>query len=172
MRSQDVALSALISALYAVLVVVLQPFSFLAFQVRLADALLPLSMVYGFPVAVGVSLGCFVGNFLAAPWGSLSLSMIDAVFGSIANFVASMLAYLIAKRGAGIKLKILGAASEAVVVSIIVGTYLKFLLEWAMGNDLPLILSVLGVLGGSIVSIVIIGVPVAVIVEKNFPRLK
>jgi hypothetical protein len=98
--------------------------------------------------------------------------MIDAVFGSIANFVASMLAYLIAKRGAGIKLKILGAASEAVVVSIIVGTYLKFLLEWAMGIDLPLLLSVLGVLGGSIVSIVIIGVPVAVIVEKNFPRLK
>ena len=167
MRSRDVSLAALIAALYAVLVVVLQPISFLAFQVRVADALLPLAMVYGYPVAVGVSLGCFVGNLLAAPWGSFSLAMLDAAFGSAANFVASVVACVISRRGGGVILRITGAAAEALIVSLIVGTYLKYLVEWATGIALPLSVTVLGVLGGSVVSVVLLGVPLSIVVEKS-----
>ncbi|ABL79192.1 QueT transporter family protein [Thermofilum pendens] len=170
MNAKSLSVAAVLGALYAALVIVLQPISFLAFQVRLADALLPLSMVLGVPAAVGVSVGCFFGNLVAAPWGSLALGLFDAVFGSLANFAASYLAYIVAYNK-GRRAKLAGAVLEAVVVSGIVGFYLKYLLLWAMGVDMPLEAVFLGVLAGSVVSIIAIGYPLAILVEKPLKNL-
>ena len=46
MKTRDIALASMISALYAVGVIVFAPISFLIFQVRIADALIPLSIVF------------------------------------------------------------------------------------------------------------------------------
>jgi hypothetical protein len=74
---------------------------------------------------------------------------------------------VISRRGGGVILRITGAAAEALIVSLIVGTYLKYLVEWATGIALPLSVTVLGVLGGSVVSVVLLGVPLSIVVEKS-----
>lgn len=164
MNAREVAVAALVAAMYAVLVAALPMVSFLMWQVRLADALLMLSTVLGWPAVVGVTFGCFLGN-LTAPWGSALLVAIDAVLGSAANFIASYLAYRIAYRK-GLKYKLLAACCEIAVVSIIVGSYLKFLTEWTFGRELPLWLSVAWVVLGSLVAIGGLGTLLSVVLEK------
>jgi len=163
-NAREVAVAALVAAMYAVLVAALPMVSFLMWQVRLADALLMLSTVLGWPAVVGVTFGCLLGN-LTAPWGSALLVAVDAVLGSTANFIASYLAYRIAYRK-GLKRKVLAACCEVAVVSIIVGSYLKFLLEWAFGVDLPLWLSISGVVPGSLVAIGGLGTLLSVALER------
>ena len=164
-NARDIALSALVAAIYAVLVVALPMVSFLMWQVRLADALLMLSTVLGWPAVLGVTMGCFIGNLLAAPWGSFALSVFDAVFGSAANFTASYLAYRLAFNK-GLRCKVEAALLEIAVVSLIVGSYLRYLLLWAFNVDLPLWLSIAGVLPGSFVAIGVVGTMVALSVER------
>jgi uncharacterized membrane protein len=166
-NARGIAVAALVAAMYAALVAALPMISFLLWQVRLADALLMLSTVLGWPAVVGVTLGCLLGNLMAAPWGSALLAAIDAVLGSAANFLASYLAYRIAYRK-GLRSKILAAGCEIAVVSIIVGSYLKFLLEWAFGAEVPLWLSIAGVVPGSLLAIGVLGTSLAVMLARVY----
>lgn len=165
MRGRDLAVAALVAAMYAVLVAALPMISFLLWQVRIADALLMLSTVLGWPAVVGVTLGCFIGN-LTAPWGSTALILIDAVMGSLANFAASYAAYKIAYKR-GVLYRLAAAALEIAIVSLIVGSYLKYLLLWALNIDLPLHISILGVLPGSLIAIGVLGTALALALEKR-----
>lgn len=169
MRAKEAALSSIIAATYAVLVIVLAPISFGLVQVRLADALIPLSTVLGYPAAVGVAVGCFVGNLVAASWGSPLLNLMDAILGSAANLLAGYLGWKICP-GCGLKRRVLAALAQAAVISLIVGAYLRYLLLWAFNFDVPVALSILFVLAGSLASVVAVGVPLAVLVEKRLPR--
>ena len=166
MKAKDLAAASVIAALYALLVVALPFISFLLWQVRIADALLMMSTVLGWPAVIGVTLGCFLGNFIAAPWGAVSLTLIDAVLGSIANFVASLAAYIVAYRK-DLRFKIIGAIVEIVLVSLIVGAYLKYLLEWAFNIDMPVLISIAGVVPGSIISIGFVGTALTIALEKR-----
>jgi uncharacterized membrane protein len=72
---------ALIGALYTVLTLVLSPISFGALQFRISEALTVLPFIM--PEAVlGLTVGCFVSNILGS-------SIIDAVFGTLATFLAA-----------------------------------------------------------------------------------
>lgn len=169
MRAKEAALLSVTAALYAALVIVLAPISFGLIQVRLADALIPLSTVFGYPAAAGVALGCFVGNIVAASWGSPILALMDAVLGSAANLLAGYLGWRLCL-GCGIRRRVMAALAQAVAISVIVGAYLRYLLLWALGIDVEVVLSILFVLVGSLISIVLVGVPLAVLVERRFAQ--
>jgi len=158
-KTVNIALTSIIAALYAVLVIALPFLSFMVFQVRIADSLLMLSTVIGMPAVIGVTLGCFISNFIAAPWGSLGLAFIDAIGGSIANFIASWIGYKIAyKKKIGHKL--IASLIETLVISIIVGLYLSYII------GVHYTVTISGVLLGSIISIIIMGFPLSIILEK------
>jgi uncharacterized membrane protein len=161
-KSRDLALMATIAALYAVLVVALAGISFQIVQVRVADALIPLSMIFGWPVIMGVTVGCVIAN-VASPMPSV---LIDVTLGSIANFIASLLAWKIgSQRGANDKVsEFLGCVSAAATVTFIVGTYLAILTE------MELWVWWLGIGIGSIVSINIIGYAVIRIMKKMLAK--
>lgn len=147
MRSRNtihVTLTAVFAALYAVGVVFLAPISFQAFQVRIADALLPLSILLGWPVVVGVTIGAFVANFFGG------LGPVDMIGGAVANFIATLAAWKIA-RGRNRITALAGVATEIVVVTLIVGTYLSYLLA------LPIGVGLLGVFLGSVIAIGVLG---------------
>lgn len=143
-NSVSVMLAAVFAALYAVGVVFLAPISFQPFQVRVADALLPLSILFGWPAVVGLSLGAFVSNFFGG------LGPVDIIGGALANFIATYLAWKIAGNK-GRAWKLLGIVAEIVVVTMIVGSYLSYLFNQ------PLLVTWLGVLLGSIVAIGVLG---------------
>ena len=147
MKSKDsirVTLAAALAAIYATGVVFLAPISFQIFQVRLADALLPLAILFGWPAVLGLSLGAFIANFFGG------LGPIDVIGGSVANFIATFLAWQIVRRR-GKRWALVGVAIEVLVVTFIVGPYLSYLLVMPIG------VGVLGIFLGSLVAIGILG---------------
>jgi uncharacterized membrane protein len=149
LRSRDLALAAIFAALYAILVLALAGISFQLIQVRVADALIPLSMLFGWPVALGVTIGGAVANF-ASPMPSV---VTDITFGAIANLIASLLAWKIGRWKTTTKSasEFLGCLAATMVVTFIVGTYLAILTE------MELWIWWLGIGVGSLISINILG---------------
>ena len=139
-RSRQIALAALFAALYAAAVTLLAPISFQVYQVRVADCLLALSTLFGPPAIVGLTIGTLIGN-LSSPFG-----LVDIVGGAFANFVATLLAWQIGKTGFRGRW-LLATAAESIAITLIVGTYLSFLLQ------IPVWLSWLGVLIGEVIAI-------------------
>ena len=67
----------LVAALYVVLCLALQPLSYGAVQVRVAEALCLLP-VFGTEYILGVVLGCFLANLLGS-------TIVDVIFGTLRN---------------------------------------------------------------------------------------
>jgi len=142
--SIQIALTAIFAALYAVGVVFLAPISFQIFQVRVADALLPLAILFGWPAIIGLSLGAFVANVFGG------LGPVDMIGGALANFIATLLAWRIVS-WKGSRWRLVGVGGEILVVTLVVGTYLSYLLA------IPLELSWLGIFLGSVTAIGVLG---------------
>ena len=143
-KSTQVVLTAVFAALYCVGVVFLAPISFQIFQVRVADALLPLAMLFGWPAIVGLSLGAFVANVFGG------LGPVDMVGGAVANFIATLAAWGLVK-SRGRRWMLVGVGIEIAVVTLVVGTYLSYLLA------IPITISWLGILLGSLTAIGVLG---------------
>jgi len=132
----------------------LAPISFGIVQVRVADAMLPLSMIFGLPSALGLSLGCIVSNVYGG------LGVIDIVGGATANLVACTLAWYIGRRGKRIQ-RFLGTVAETVAVALIVGGYLAVIFQ------VPVEIGLLGILIGSTIAINIIGFPIEEAIRRS-----
>jgi len=142
-ESKDLALTAVFAALYAAGVILLAPISFGVYQIRVADALLPLAMMFGMPVAVGSSLGCLVANVYGG------LGIVDIVGGAVANFLACTLAWYMGMDS--VTRRLAGCFVETAIVTAIVGGYLSLIF------NVPVELGLLGIFVGSLVAINILG---------------
>jgi uncharacterized membrane protein len=99
-RVRSLVLAALIAAIYVTLVLVLAPVSYLAIQVRIADALVGIVPLVGMPGVVGITIGVFIGN-IASPLGPIDLiSALPSFLGLLAllqlrkvSVMAGLLAY-------------------------------------------------------------------------------
>lgn len=116
--SRDLTSTAIFAALYVVinileLFVVGSPvFTYGPIQLRVADALIALAALFGWPVIGGVTLGCFVTNayyFLGAP---------DVILGPVANLVAALIVMLLRKH------ELFACVVGALPIGVIVGGYL------------------------------------------------
>jgi uncharacterized membrane protein len=156
--SRDLALTAVFAALYAALVLALTGISFQLVQVRVADALIPLSMLFGWPVIVGVTVGGVVAN-VVSPMPSV---IVDVSLGSAANLIASILAWKIGKLKLSSETtrEFLGCVASTFVITFIVGTYL------AMLTEMELWVWWLGIGVGSIISINILGFALIQVIKK------
>jgi len=153
-NTKKLAVVAVFASLYTVGVVFLAPISFGVYQVRLADAMLPLSMIFGVPGALGFSLGCIVSNVYGG------LGIIDVVGGAAANLVACTLAWYIGGKGRGIQ-RFLGSIVETGIVTLIVGGYLSLIFQ------VPVEFGLLGVLVGSTIAINVIGFPIEEVIRRS-----
>jgi uncharacterized membrane protein len=155
--TRRLTLASAIAALYAVLVALLPATSIPIIQVRIADALMPLSILFGLPAVLGVTLGAGIGNMVGDSISGLPGASIgiDVVGGSVANLIAATLAWKIGNRNwtiSGNRISWLVATNvETCIIALIVGTYLGYLL------GAPYWFSILGILAGSIVAISIGG---------------
>jgi len=144
LNTKEISLVIIFTALYAVGVIALAPISFYIFQVRVADAILTLSIIFGWPSIIGITIGTLVANVYGG------LGPLDIVGGAFANFVATLLAWKIGiQRIRG--RYIYAIAAEVSIVTLIVGSYLSYLFS------MPILIGLSGILMGSIISIGIIG---------------
>ncbi len=156
METRELSLTAIFAAMYAVLVLALAGISFQLVQVRVADALIPLSIVFGWPAIIGVTIGGAVAN-VASPMPSV---LTDITFGSIANFVASLLAWRIGRSRLinEVVNEFLACVVATATITFIVGTYLAILTEmelwvWWFGIGVGSIISI-NILGYTLVQVV------------------
>jgi uncharacterized membrane protein len=112
MKTNEISLAVVFSSLYAVLIIVLAPISYGPVQLRVADCLIPLAALFGWPVIAGVTVGCFLGN--AYFW----LGPQDVFLGSIANLVAAAIIFMLRKR------QFLACVLGSLPIGVIVGSYL------------------------------------------------
>ena len=96
-NTQTFAKIAMIAAIYTVVSLVLAPFSYGNIQVRIAEALTILPLIYR-PSIAGVTLGCFLSNLIGAMMGVNPTGMIDAVVGTAATLFAAILTYQLRDR--------------------------------------------------------------------------
>ncbi len=152
-RSKNLALAAVFGALYAALVIGFAPISNLPIQVRVADALMPLAILFGWPAILGLGIGTVVGNFAAdsiTGFPSASIGL-DIVGGSLVNLLAGFLAWKIGSRNWRIRnwnvSWFTATLVETALISVVVGGYLSIVFS------IPLALSILGILVGEVIAI-------------------
>jgi hypothetical protein len=118
MKTSEITLTIVFAGLYAALVVALGYVGQGPVQLRVADCLIPLAALFGWPAIVGVTAGCFIGN--SVMW----LGTEDVVFGTIANLVAATIVFLLRKR------QLLACAVGSLPIGVIVGGYLWIFFEF------------------------------------------
>ena len=109
---REAALTGIFAGLYAALVVLLAPISFGPVQLRVADVLIPLAALFGWPTILGVSLGCLIGN------AYYFLGPQDVLLGPLANLISAYLIFLLRKR------PFLACVMGALPIGVVVGGYL------------------------------------------------
>ena len=115
--SRDLTLTALFAALYVVINLVQSftignPTIYGPIQLRIADFMISLAILFGWPIIGGVTLGCFLTNayfFLGAP---------DVILGPMANLIAAFIVLALRKH------RLLACITGALPIGLIVGGYL------------------------------------------------
>lgn len=89
-KTRFIAHAAIISAVYAVLTMLLAPLSYGTVQIRFSEALTVLAAFT--PAAIpGLFVGCLIANIFTG-------SLIDIIFGSLTTLAAAVLTYKLRKR--------------------------------------------------------------------------
>jgi uncharacterized membrane protein len=122
-KSVEIATAAVLAAAYAALVQVLHPISFLAIQVRVANALIGFVPLLGMPAVYGITIGVFLAN-LTSPLGPIDW------FSFIPTFIGLMAVY---------KLRDVSVLAGLLIYSIILGAWVAFMLWYVL--NLPYLLA-------------------------------
>ena len=142
------SINAAIAAIYFVLTVLLEPFSYGQIQFRLSEILMVLVFI-NFKVSPGIILGCFTANLFSP------LGVWDVVFGTLATVICLSLMFLLKKN-----------IFAALLVPTIVGsTIVAVMLMFILG--LPFFETFIYVAIGEGAVLYFIGVPFYYAVEKN-----
>jgi len=159
---REISLTAVVAALYAALVIVLAPVSFGPIQLRVADCLIPLAALLGWPAVFGVGLGALVGN------AYYFLGPLDVVLGPLANLLAAALIFKLRTR-------LLPACfAGSLVIGFVVGGYLwVFFPPPELGFSLPVWAAMMvSITLSSLVAVAVIGyMLVTTIRSSGFSRL-
>ena len=165
MKVREIAQLIIFMALYFILTFMLAPISFLPFQVRVSDALIMLSGALGMPVVYGVFLGCVLANLFPVGYPPNPL---DIIFGSLANLAASYTVYLICYRRLSIRRVVTAAIASSLIITLIVGSYLPFLILPTVSPADVLWPGYAGVLPGELIAQGVIGVPLLIAIGRIF----
>ena len=92
MNTKQMTRMALIAAVYTALSLALAPFSFSNIQVRLAEALTMIPLIYR-PGIWGVTLGCFLTNLIGALTGVNPTGFMDSIIGTSATLIAALITW-------------------------------------------------------------------------------
>lgn len=143
--SRNVTLTAVFAALYVVINVLQtssigSPTIYGPIQLRIADCLIALAALFGWPVVGGVTFGCLLTNayyFLGAQ---------DVIFGPVANLIAASVVFLLRKH------KFFACVAGALPIGLVVGAYLSIFFPFLTP---PEVLSALPPIAAMVVSITI-----------------
>ncbi len=152
--------TAVIAAVYVALCLVLAPLSFGPVQIRFAEALVLLPVIC--PQAVlGVTIGCFLANFIAS-------APIDMVVGTLATLFAALLTRRLRhKRMFGFAL--LASMPPVLINAVVVGIMLTILYVSPTAPAGVYLFNMASVGVGQLISCTVLGTLLVAAIEKNAP---
>ena len=148
-----------VAAIYVVLCLALQPLSYGAVQVRVAEALCLLP-VFGTEYILGVVLGCFLANLLGS-------TVVDVVFGTLATLLACLVTYKL--RDIRVKGLAIPASLPPVVFNMIIVGAFEITFFFSDGAP-PAALAGFNAVtegNGELISCTILGVALGKLIESN-----
>ena len=89
-NGKSLAKSGIIGAIYVALTLALYPISFGGFQIRVAESLTLLPLLFTESI-IGLTVGCFISNFFGN-------GVLDVVFGTLATLISAILTHVVAKK--------------------------------------------------------------------------
>ena len=141
---------AAVAAIYTVISLVLAPFSYGPIQVRIAEALTLLPLIWK-PGIIALTLGCFLTNFIGVAMHATG--PIDIVVGTLATFLAAVCTYKLKDR------KVKGIPVLAILMPVLFnGVFVGLELAWILnpGQMWPMALIYgLQVAAGELISVII-----------------
>ena len=117
---------AMIAAIYTALSLALAPFTYGNIQVRIAEALTLLPLIYQ-PSIWGVTLGCFLTNLIGAIMGFNPTGIMDSVIGTTATLLAALCTYKFRDRKVG-NVPVLSILMPVIFNFFFIGAELGYLL--------------------------------------------
>lgn len=151
-NTKDVAITAVFAALYAALVYVFTPISFLALQFRVAGILRP-AIARKWTLSIGYAAGVAIGNFFS-PFGAYDLLFMPAM-----SLAAGVVGYLAAKP----------FKNNYFVTGAVIATIIPVSVSWMLNQILSLpILATLPYLFISEQTICLLGATLFTLIEKRF----
>jgi len=143
--SRSIMLAAIFAALYVVInilqmISVGNPTVYGPIQLRIADCLIALAALFGWPIVGGVTFGCFLTNsyyFLGAQ---------DVILGPVANLIAASVILVLRKR------RFVACVAGSLPIGLMVGAYLSIFFPFLTP---PEVLNVLPATAAMIVSLTI-----------------
>jgi uncharacterized membrane protein len=140
--------AAVIAALYAALTLALAPISYGAVQLRVAEALTLLPLLWAEAIP-GLFIGCFLANLIGG------YGILDAVVGGLATLIAALLTRRL-RRNAW-----LAALPPVLVNAVAIGLLLYFV------ADAPLWMTMLTVGAGQAAACYALGLPLLALLKKS-----
>lgn len=151
METKQIAQATVLAALYIAIGVVLPFISFGAIQCRISDALYPLIAILGTPALIGLTLGHIIYNAYGFVTG-FALGLLDVLLSPLIFF--------------GAKLAIWKWGIKAIPLHVVaVALWVPYLLNTLFG--IPYWPLVLTVGAGEAIAELVLGIPLAKLVEKN-----
>ena len=147
-----------VAAIYVVLCMALQPLSYGAVQVRVAEALCLLP-VFGAEYIAGVVLGCFLANLLGS-------TIVDVIFGTLATLLACLVTYKLRN----IRIKGLAVAASLLFNAVIIGIEIAVMFPDPTSSApiwLACITNGISVGIGELISCTVLGVLLVKIIESS-----
>lgn len=155
---RKLARCAMVAALYVTLCLALQPLSYGAIQIRVAEALCLLP-VLGSEYIAAVTVGCFLANLLGSVWQ-------DAVFGTLATFLACLCTWRL--RNVRLRGLALPAALPPVLFNaLIVGPEIAFFFGEGPATVPVILFNAASVGVGEVVSCGVLGVALIAWIERT-----
>ena len=161
--TRDIALCAMLAAVYTALCIALAPISYGPVQIRAAEAL-ALTAVFS-PLCIwGVTLGCALSNIVGL-FGANILGAFDILFGTAATFAAAVLSYRFRKiRVFG--LPVLSAVPPVVINAVVIGLELTYVM-WGKFVVEAFLINATAVGAGQLISCFALGLPLVYVLEKS-----
>lgn len=168
MKTKDLSLAAMIAAIYVAVSLVLAPITYGSLQVRIAEALTVLPLVF-IPSIPGLIVGCLLTNLFGILLGFNPLGMMDLIFGTLATGLAAVCTYYL--REQRIKgIPVLALAMPVVFNFVIVGFELAYVF---MPNELMMgwLINGIYVAIGEVISVTLGYILLVLLQKKNILKL-
>ena len=154
-NSKSLAKAGIISAIYIALTLVLYPISFGAFQVRVAESLTLLPLIFPESI-IGLTVGCLISNFFGN-------GVLDIVFGTLATFLSAILTYACTKKIKNDWVKIAVGGIFPVILNAVI---IPFTFLAITEQPMIYIINSLQIFVGQFISVYFVGTPLYFICKK------